>query len=175
MNFRLLQTLIAFDQFLNALLCGGWSRTRPGVFFTGRFDGVVDFFDYSYQMNQVAYSHKVSNLPVSSASMDSAGRLLAAADAGGTVTLIRLCDELALASSTEKSSVGAMLEREQRRERNLDTIKKQQLLAKQTGNSELSGPKHQMDEEQYIVREKQWLGSLGLPDSDLTLGGTVRC
>ena len=25
MNFRLLQTLIAFDQLLNALLCGGWS------------------------------------------------------------------------------------------------------------------------------------------------------
>ena len=139
---------------VSTLTCGGWSPSRAGLLFAGRFDGVVDFFDYNYQMNETAYSHKVGDVPISSCVIEGRGELMAVGDASGTVTIVRLCDELAVPSNSEKVTFGVSLEREQRRERNLDALKKQQGLK----STNLSDPKiggfgqpNTIDQQQYVT------------------------
>ena len=118
-------------QYSPALLtCGGWSPTRAGVFYACRQDGVIDFWDYHYRMNEIAYSHKIGDLKLTTASIHPQGALMAVSDTAGTVTLLKLCQELATPAPNEKNSVGATLERESKREKNLDAIKKQQAILK---------------------------------------------
>jgi dynein intermediate chain 2 len=147
------------------LTCGGWSPSRASVFFTGRFDGCIDFYDYSYRMDGLAYSHKIGDTAISSISAESKGRFIAAGDVTGSITLVKLSDELALPVANEKAVMGAILEREQHRERNLDTIRKQQFQAIQQqhtlrGHESSNGKR--IDQEQYIGRETDWLSQVGL-------------
>jgi dynein intermediate chain 2, axonemal len=128
------------------LTSGGWSRTRPGVFFAGKFDGSIDFYDMIYEMNQVSYSHRISDCPVTAVSLEGTN-VMAVGDAAGCITLVRLCDELCVPVPNEKGIMGNILEREQRRERNLDTIKKQK-QAKQITTADKENAKY-IDQEQY--------------------------
>ena len=94
------------------LTAGCWSPTRAGVFFTTRMDGVVDVWDYYHRQNAVAYSHKVSDFPLSSISVQGSlqgggGKLTAVGDANGTVSLLELSDSLAVQQSNEKLAVGS--------------------------------------------------------------------
>lgn len=91
------------------LTCGGWSPTRAGLFYTCRQDGMIDFYDYYYRMNECSYQHKVSDHSILSANLQSQGKLLAVGDTNGTVTLLSLCDELVQPSSNEKTQIGAIL------------------------------------------------------------------
>ena len=154
------------------LTSGGWSCSRPGVFFASRFDGVVDFYDYHYQMNQVAYSHKVGDIPLSCVINSNSGRLVAVGDSAGTVTLVELCEELCQGSSVEKTAVGSLLDREQRRERNLDSLKKQQKVFNplEDVNKSIFTNKT-INQHEYVAREKEWLENVGLIDRswDLTV------
>jgi len=152
------------------LTCGGWSPTRAGVFYTARQDGYVDFYDYYYRMNEVTYSHKASDYAILSAQMQSQGKLLACGDSNGTVTLLELCDELYQTTLQEKIAMGVIFDREMRREKNLDTIKK---LAARGGPQTEEGlaQKGGIDEAAYINREKQWYGDLGIvaEEKDFTI------
>jgi dynein intermediate chain 2 len=154
------------------LTSGGWSCSRPGVFFVSRFDGVVDFYDYHYQMNQVAYSHKVGDIPLSCVINSNSGRLVAVGDSAGTVTLVELCEELCQGSSVEKTAVGSLLDREQRRERNLDSLKKQQKVFSplEDVNKSIYTNKT-INQHEYVEREKEWLENVALIDRswDLTV------
>jgi len=152
------------------LTCGGWSPTRAGVFYTARQDGYVDFYDYYYRMNEVTYSHKASDYAILSAQMQSQGKLLACGDSNGTVTLLELCDELWQTTLQEKIAMGLIFDREMRREKNLDTIKK--LAARggaqtEEGQAQAKG----IDEASYIHREKQWYKDLGIvaEEKDFTI------
>ncbi|CAK0870145.1 unnamed protein product [Prorocentrum cordatum] len=102
-----------------------WSPTRPGVFFLTRHDGRLETWDFFYRMNEVALSQKVSDAALTSLSVQSGGSLAAVGDADGVVTLLRLCDALALPGPNEKNVVGQIFDRETRREKNLEAIKKQ--------------------------------------------------
>mmetsp|Transcript_6400 Transcript_6400/g.14131 ORF Transcript_6400/g.14131 Transcript_6400/m.14131 type:complete len:316 (-) Transcript_6400:32-979(-) len=107
-----------------------WSPTRPGVFYVTREDGVVDIWDYFYRQNEVAYSHKVSDAPLSSIAVHSNGKLVALGDKNGTVSLIQVCDSLAVQQSNEKLAISGMLERETKREKNLE-IRSKEIARKQ--------------------------------------------
>lgn len=107
------------------LTSGCWSPTRAGVFYVTRMDGVVDIWDYFYRQNEVAYSHKVGDAPLSSIAVSSSGgagsgRLVAVGDANGTVSLLEVCDSLAAPQTNEKNAIAAMLERETKQEKNLE-------------------------------------------------------
>jgi dynein intermediate chain 2 len=92
------------------LTSGCWSPTRAGVFFVTRMDGVVDIWDYFYRQNEVAYSHKVGDSMLSSISVHGGsggahgygGRLVAMGDITGTVSLLELCESLAVSQQNEK-------------------------------------------------------------------------
>jgi dynein intermediate chain 2, axonemal len=111
------------------LTAGSWSPTRCGVFYVTRMDGVVDIWDFFYSQNEVAYSHKVGDAALSSVSVQgtpqSGGRLVAVGDVNGTVSLLEVCDSLAVPQSNEKAAIGGMLDREQKREKNLESRAKE--------------------------------------------------
>lgn len=106
------------------LTSGCWSPTRPGVFYVTRMDGVVDVWDYYYRQNAVAYSHKVGDHSLSSISVQgttqSGGRLVAVGDVNGTVSLLEVCDGLAQPQANEKAALLNQLERQAKREKNLE-------------------------------------------------------
>mmetsp|Transcript_21711 Transcript_21711/g.38961 ORF Transcript_21711/g.38961 Transcript_21711/m.38961 type:complete len:545 (+) Transcript_21711:269-1903(+) len=135
-----LKTPILTTKYHPAYLTGGcWSPTRPGVFYVTREDGVVDFWDYFYRQNEVAYSHKVSDAPLSSISVHAQGKLMGVGDRNGTVSLLQVCDSLALQQSNEKLAISGMFERETKREKNLE-IRSREIARKQQKNLSASNP-----------------------------------
>jgi dynein intermediate chain 2 len=85
------------------LTAGCWSPSRAGVFFVTRMDGVVDVWDYFYRQNEVAYTHKVGDAVLTSIALQgvptsghSASKLIAVGDVEGTVSLLEVCDSLAV-------------------------------------------------------------------------------
>jgi len=106
------------------LTSGCWSPTRAGVFYVTRMDGVVDIWDYYYRQNEVAYSHKVGDAMLTSVAvqgtMQQGGRLVAVGDATGTVSLLEVCESLAVQQSNERKAIDLMFEREMKQEKNLE-------------------------------------------------------
>ena len=111
-----LKTPIMTTKYHSSYLTSGcWSPTRAGVFFVTRMDGVVDIWDYFYRQNEVAYSHKVCDPTLSSIAVQgtsqSGGKLVAMGDVTGTVSLLELCESLAVAQSNERKAIDLMFER----------------------------------------------------------------
>jgi dynein intermediate chain 2 len=114
-----LRTPIVSTRYHPAYLTSGcWSPTRPGVFYVTRADGVLDIWDYYYRQNEVAYSHKVSDSPLSSIAVSD--RLVAVGDTQGTVSLLEVCQSLSTPQPNEKRGIDAMFEREGKQEKNLE-------------------------------------------------------
>lgn len=115
-----IMSTIYHDSYVTA---GCWSPTRAGVFFVTRMDGVVDIWDFFYRQNEVAYSHKVGDVALSSVSVQgnagSGGKLVAVGDCNGMISLMELSDGLAASQPNEKAAINGMFERETKREKNL--------------------------------------------------------
>ncbi len=131
---------------------GCWSPTRAGVFYVTRDDGVLDVWDISHNQNEVAYSHKVSDAALSSISVQGntqeGGKLVAVGDVNGTVSLLEVCDSLAKARPNEKSTVNALLERETKKEKNLEVRQREiKLKAKMNGARKVSNEGEDEDAE----------------------------
>lgn len=110
-------------------------------------------------MNEVAYSHKLGDVKLTTAAMHPQGALMAVGDLAGTITLLKLCPELVNQSATEKNTVGNTLDRESRREKNLESLKKQAALAKSQVKVAPPSPAPFVLDPQ---KEIDWLKSLGL-------------
>ncbi len=137
------------------LTSGCWSTTRPGVFFVTRKDGSVDVWDYFYKQNEAVYSHKIGDVPLSSIAVHSGGKLAAIGDVNGTVSLIELCDSLAMPQTKEKKIVSEIFERETKREKNLDAREKELRRARaqqqeRMKNDDLSKLEHKSEQ---IIQE----------------------
>ncbi|CAE8709077.1 unnamed protein product [Polarella glacialis] len=143
-----------------------WSPTRAGVFFLSRHDGRLDTWDYFYRMNEVSLSHKVSESALTSLSLQSQGGLMAVGDAEGTITLLQLCDGLVDPGPNEKNLIGQMFDRETKREKNLEQIKKQQGGAKEKEPVKVPDG-HTIDQAEYQGREKAFFGEVGMTGDDL--------
>mmetsp|Transcript_40589 Transcript_40589/g.39167 ORF Transcript_40589/g.39167 Transcript_40589/m.39167 type:complete len:97 (-) Transcript_40589:1097-1387(-) len=74
------------------LTYGCWSPTRTGLFFLTRMDGFVDIWDFFYRQNEVAYSQKVSDFPLTTISVMQS--MAAIGDTEGTVSIMSLCRSL---------------------------------------------------------------------------------
>jgi len=106
------------------LTSGCWSPTRPGVFFTTRMDGVLDVWDLFHRQSDVAYTHKIGDVPLTSIAVQGSpqtggGRLVAVGDSNGTVSLLEVSESLSVSQTDEKLATAAMLDRETERERHL--------------------------------------------------------
>jgi dynein intermediate chain 2, axonemal len=120
-----LKTPIMTSKYHSSYLTAGcWSPTRAGVFFVTRMDGVVDIWDYFYRQNEVAYSHKVGDEKLSSISVQggtgTGGKLVAVGDVSGTISLLEVCESLAVSQANERKAIDLMFEREMKQEKNLE-------------------------------------------------------
>jgi len=142
-----LQTPIMQTRYHTSYLTDGcWSPTRPGLFYLTRADGFLDVWDFFYRQNEVAYSQKVSDHPLTSISVQ--GQMTAVGDADGTVHMMSLCRTLydQTLQPKEKEIMLTIFEREARREKNLENAKR---LAEQ--NKKPSDKKNAQQEEQKRV------------------------
>lgn len=114
-----------------SLTDGQWSPTRPGLFMVTRSDGFLSFWDYYYKQNEVAFQHKVGSSPLTCLSVQSQGSLVAVGDIDGRVSVLELCEGFQVCASNEKTAIGTMLEREARREKNIEMAKKQTEVKRQ--------------------------------------------
>ncbi|KAL9185252.1 hypothetical protein ACHAXT_003029 [Thalassiosira profunda] len=115
----------------SSYLTGGcWSPTRAGVFYVTRSDGVVDVWDISQNMNDVTYSHKVTDAALSCIGVSGNGKLVACGDNNGTITLLEVSNSLSQPQPNEKATVGAVLEREAKKEKQSEKALREQKRAK---------------------------------------------
>jgi len=160
-----------YSSFLSA---AAWSQTRAGVFFLCRHDGRLDTWDYYYRMNEVSLSQKVSDSALTSLSVQAQGQLAAVGDADGVITLLQLCDGLVHPMPNEKNLVGQIFERETKREKNLDAIKKQS--GRPAGQKDdKAASSAGIDQAEYQAREKAFFADVGMKGDDLgTTLGSVK-
>jgi dynein intermediate chain 2 len=151
-----------YSSFLSAV---AWSPTRAGVFFLSQYNGRIDCWDYFYRMNEVSLSQKVSDNPLTSMTMQDQGQLLAVGDSEGQISLLQLCDSLVKPGPNEKGVIGNMLDRETKREKNLEAIKKQGGGKKKQEETENQATKT-IDEAEYRAREKAFFQEVGMTGDD---------
>ena len=92
--------------------------------------------------------------------MQDQGSLLATGSVDGSVYMLELCEGLAVMQQNEKSSVNQMLERESKREKNLEARAKE-LRQKEKRNAEMAGgdgdkDKLPWDEQVKGIEEEFW-------------------
>jgi len=151
-----------YPAFLSA---AAWSPTRAGVFFLCRQDGRLDTWDYYYRMNEVSLSQKISDCALTCLSVQAQGGLAVVGDTEGVITLMQLCDGLVHGSAAEKNMIGQMFERETKREKNLEAIKRQAGGAKKADAGGKAAVAINHDE--YQSREKAFFADVGMTGEDL--------
>lgn len=158
-----LRTPIMTTKYHSSYLTSGcWSPTRAGVFFVTRMDGAVDIWDYFYRQNEVAYSHKVGDSMLSSiavqGTLQSGGRLVAVGDITGTVSLLEVCESLAISQSNERKAIDLMFEREMKQEKNLEVrereIRRQRTQEQEARSREAQDKKDAKDEKMEALLRK---------------------
>mmetsp|Transcript_114715 Transcript_114715/g.263321 ORF Transcript_114715/g.263321 Transcript_114715/m.263321 type:complete len:569 (+) Transcript_114715:42-1748(+) len=120
------------------LSAGAWSPTRAGLFFVTRTDGWLDCWDYFYRMNEVALSHRVTDGDaLTSLSVQNQGKLVAVGDASGQITLLELCEGMVHPGPNEKNVIAGMMERETKREKNLEQARKAASVGKKAEHKKI--------------------------------------
>jgi dynein intermediate chain 2 len=138
-----LRSPIMTTKYDNSYLTGGcWSPTRPGVFFTTKVDGTMDVWDFFHKQHECVFSTKVGDAGLSSIRPHQSGKLIALGSMDGSTTVLELSDALSELQREEKSAIGQMLEREQKREKNLEMrVQRKKDTKEQKETKEPSKPK----------------------------------
>jgi dynein intermediate chain 2 len=114
-----------------------WSPTRPGVFFTTKVDGTMDAWDYHYKQNEPLFTTKVGQSSLTAIACQQHGSKIALGAEDGTTTILSMSRALSEQQPGEKHSVANMLERETRREKNLEV--RRMLQSKTRGGGSKGG------------------------------------
>ena len=134
-----LRSPIMTSKFFKAyVLDAMWSATRPGVFVTAKMDGTLDVWDIFHKQNDPTLSLQVDSDGLRSIRMQDGGSLLATGSVDGSVYMLELCEGLSVMQPNEKVQVLQMLERESKREKNLEARAKE-LRAKEKRAAEQAG------------------------------------
>jgi len=158
-NEELRAPIMTSKFFKNYVLDASWSPTRPGVFVTTKMDGTLDVWDYFYKQNDPTLSLQVDGDGLKTVKVQDQGQLLATGSVDGSVYMLELCEGLSVMQPNEKNSVMQMLERESKREKNLEARAKE-LRAKEKRASELAASdpveKTPWEENVKAIEEKFW-------------------
>eukprot|EP00325_Prymnesiales_sp_UTEX-LB-985_P001884 CAMPEP_0174697580 /NCGR_PEP_ID=MMETSP1094-20130205/3399_1 /TAXON_ID=156173 /ORGANISM="Chrysochromulina brevifilum, Strain UTEX LB 985" /LENGTH=567 /DNA_ID=CAMNT_0015894583 /DNA_START=31 /DNA_END=1734 /DNA_ORIENTATION=- len=160
-NEELRTPIMSSKYFKNYVMDACWSPTRPGVFCTTKMDGTLDVWDYFYKQNDPTLSMQVDADGLRTVKMQDGGSLIATGSVDGSVYMLELCEGLAVIQPNEKNSVLQMLERESKREKNLEARAKE-LRQKEKRASEMaaagdgSGDKTPWEETVKKIEEDFW-------------------
>ena len=143
------------------MLGAAWSPTRPGVFCTTKMDGTLDVWDYFYKQNDPTLSLQVDGDGLKTVRMQDQGVLLATGSVDGSIYMLELCEGLAIMQTNEKNSVNQMLERESKREKNLEArakeLKQKENKAREAAAQEsAAGEKAPWEETVKTIEEEFW-------------------
>ena len=126
------KTPILTTRYHNTYLTDGcWSPTRPAVFCTGKTDGSVDFWDFIFKQNNPTLSVQVANAPISCVKIQEQGKRVIVGAKDGTTTLIEVSESLSKLVPNEKTTLSAMLEREVKREKLLESVAREKRMKAQ--------------------------------------------
>eukprot|EP01046_Picozoa_sp_COSAG06_P047040 COSAG06_NODE_6764_length_2793_cov_1.580549_4_plen_151_part_00 len=135
------------------------------MFFTTKDSGELDIWDFAFKQNTPTLpAIRVSDAALQSIKVTSNG-LVAVGAADGSTTVLEISDSLSTAQSTEKSSIMQMLDREMKREKNLEARAKE---LKQKAKKEAAAKKEQSSEEAHDANadmpevEKAFFDAVGL-------------
>ena len=160
-NEELKSPIMTSKYFMHYLLDAAWSPTRPGVFASTKMDGTLDIWDYFYKQNDPTLSLQVDADGLYSVSVQDSGSHLATGSVDGSVYLLELSEGLVHMQPGEKQGISQMLDRESKREKNLEArakelrnlAKKAEAEAKNKGDEEKGTP---WAEEEKNVEEEFW-------------------
>jgi dynein intermediate chain 2 len=107
---------------------GCWSTSRPSVFYTSKIDGSIDVWDYALKQNDPALTVQVSTSPLQCIKIHDRGHMLAVTARDGSTTLLELSESLSKMHNNEKNVYSQFLERESRREKNLESIAREKRI-----------------------------------------------
>lgn len=125
--------IMATKYHMSYLTDGSWSPTRPGVFLTTKMDGTLDIWDYLYKQNDPMLSLKIGDAPLHTLRIQDQGKFVAVGASDGATTLLQLADGLRFLQANEKQSISQMLERESKREKNLESRAKELRMKNKSG------------------------------------------
>ena len=118
-------------------------------------DGTLDIWDYFFKQNDPTFTLQVADIPLHALRVESQGRLIATGAADGSTTLFDICSGLSVIQPNEKPSIAQMLEREAKREKNLETRAKELRLAAKKAEAQASKEKQSDNEEAEEQRLKE--------------------
>jgi len=107
---------------------GCWSPQRCGLFYLTRIDGFLEIWDFYYKQNEIAYTVKVSDFPLTSITLNQ--NMAAIGDAEGTISIMSLCKPLYETTVKEKEVMQSIFDREYRREKQLENQRRLEGAAK---------------------------------------------
>jgi len=158
-NEEIKHPIMTSKYFKNYVLDATWSPTRPGVFITTKMDGTLDVWDYYYKQNDPTLSLQIDDDGLFTVKMQEQGQMLATGSVDGSVYMLELCEGLSAIQSNEKQSVNQMLERESKREKNLEARQKE-LRQKEKRQTEMAAveatDKLPWEEQVKNIEEKFW-------------------
>jgi dynein intermediate chain 2 len=91
-------------------------------------NGSVDIWDYTLKQNEPCLTVQVSQAPLQSMKVQDHGSLLAVTACDGSTTLLELSDSLSKIQNNEKNIFSQMMERENKREKTLESILREKRL-----------------------------------------------
>uniref|UniRef100_A0A336MZX5 CSON007193 protein n=1 Tax=Culicoides sonorensis TaxID=179676 RepID=A0A336MZX5_CULSO len=101
---------------------GCWSPTKCSLFYISRMDGILDAWDLLQQQNDPTLSIKVCDEPIRCLRPHDNGSLIGVGGAKGVTYLLEVSDNLSESTNkNDKLLLTAMLERENKRERILES------------------------------------------------------
>ncbi|XP_065676617.1 dynein intermediate chain 3, ciliary-like [Hydra vulgaris] len=115
-------------QHMSSLTDACWSPVRPAVFFATKMDGSLDIWDYLFKQTDPTLSIQVCEEALYSLCIHDQGRFVTVGSHEGTTTLLELSESLYTLLRHEKNAMGAMFERETKREKILETRHKEMRL-----------------------------------------------
>jgi len=152
------ESCIMWTKFHSSYLTdGAWSPLRPGVFFTTKMDGSLDVWDYIFKQNDPTLSVQVCDEAIQSMRVHDAGRVIACGSHSGTTTILELSSGLCTLQKNEKNLVGAMFEREAKREKILEARHRELRLKEKTQSQIALKPNDQTEIRTSITEEEQEL------------------
>jgi len=158
-NEELKAPIMTSKFFKNYVLDASWSPTRPGVFVTTKMDGTLDVWDYFYKQNDPTLSLQVDGDGLKTVKVQEQGQLLATGSVDGSVYMLELCEGLSVMQPNEKNSVMQMLERESKREKNLEARAKELRQKEKRAAESTAGEtveKTPWEETAKTIEEKFW-------------------
>ena len=137
-----------------------WSQKRPGIFFITRHDGWLNAYDLVYKTNDVAFSYKIGDEPLTCSAINAKGSKIAVGDEEGKISIVKLSKSFyhiaseSAATKLKKEFITKMFERETAREKSLEIKKKgkeaKDETNKQSKQEQLIKDKIRKIEEQYL-------------------------